>query len=976
MSSNDDSFHSAVDSDDTLFSDCDSNSEPTLKEYIIDNCRQFKKCFNVCHINAQSLPKHFFEIHDTFTSSEIHAILISESWLKPSYSSFFCSLSGYVLIRNDRVGKGGGGVAIYLRSDIRYKVLAHSSTQYSESMEYLLLEITVGGAKALLGTIYSPPNISYLSELESLLFTYSLEYTHQIIMGDFNTDLLRNSQKSESFKAVMESVNFSVLPLSPTHHNITSSDSWIDFILVSSPEYVVSHGQISAPGFSRHDLIHLSYRLKPPKAPAKLLQIRNFARIDYKNLQHDASLIDWSDLYQCADINIMVNIFNDHIHELYEKHAPLHTIQIKRPPAPWITTEVRQGMNRRDRAFRKFKKYRSDENWLYYKTARNRCNQLVRAAKRRYFHNNLTNTSPANVWKFLNSQQICCSGPVELPSHISLNDLNTYFATSTTMSHSLKSKTISFLNTKHSTSCKQFNFSPIACEEVCKIVMSIKSKAVACDAVGREMIYPIIKCILPALTHLMNYSLSSGVFPSLWRKAFVIPLAKVSCPNSLNQFRPISILPFLSKILEAAVHKQVSKFVLDHNLLSDYQSGFRPGHSTTTALLKVINDCRAAMDETQVTVLVLIDFSNAFNAVDHEILLAILKLAGFSSHAREWFSSYLRGRQQAVRIGDISNWCDLSAGVPQGGILSPFLFSMFINLVTISLNCPYHLYADDLQLYTSARITDIDAAIDKINKDLQHIFNWSLNFGISVNTSKCQAILIGSTRRIAQVDLNLLNPIIFNNTTIPFSPHVKDLGLVIDSSLTWIPHITGVCQKVHHTLRILYRYKNFLPISTKITIIQTLVLPIIDYADVCYSDLSQILLDKLDRLLNNCIRFIYGLRKFDHISQYRSILKWLPIRQRRDSRMLCTLFSILYDPSVPAYLKSLFTWQSNTHNRHLRSNENLSLHVPFSRTEILNQSFSHRAIRLWNTLPADIRISPSKISFKRQIKLLFNESIK
>ncbi|CAG9114816.1 unnamed protein product [Plutella xylostella] len=233
----------------------------------------------------------------------------------------------------------------------------------------------------------------------------------------------------------------------------------------------------------------------------------------------------------------------------------------------------------------------------------------------------------------------------------------------------------------------------------------------------------------------IELSSPAGQFPNLWLKAYVLPLPKVPAPTAPNEYRPISILPFLSKILESIVHRQLTMFLSNGGLLNPFQSGFRSGHSTTTALLKVTEDIRCAMEDRRVTVLVLVDFSNAFNAVDHDLLLAVLRCHKISDPAVSWFSSYLRGRQQAIRCGpsDISDWADLSAGVPQGGILSPLLFSTFINLVTSNLLCSYHLYADDLQIYNQVKLDDLDAGIAGVNSDLEEILRWSRSFGISVN---------------------------------------------------------------------------------------------------------------------------------------------------------------------------------------------------------------------------------------------------
>lgn len=174
--------------------------------------------------------------------------------------------------------------------------------------------------------------------------------------------------------------------------------------------------------------------------------------------------------------------------------------------------------------------------------------------------------------------------------------------------------------------------------------------------------------------------------------ANVIPLPKISNPSSYSQFRPISILPILSKIIEHAVFKQLSSFLFNNDLLTPFQSGFRPSHSTVTALLKVTDDIRYAMDNQQLTVLILLDFSNAFNSVDFDILLGILRTLNISPPVIDWFHSYLHGRQQRIRTDEAcSDWVVLNAGVPQGGVLSPLLFSIFINEITRSVSCQYHL---------------------------------------------------------------------------------------------------------------------------------------------------------------------------------------------------------------------------------------------------------------------------------------------
>ena len=345
-----------------------------------------------------------------------------------------------------------------------------------------------------------------------------------------------------------------------------------------------------------------------------------------------------------------------------------------------------------------------------------------------------------------------------------------------------------------------------------------------------------------------------------------------------------------------------------------------------------------------------------------------------SHEALEWFSSYLRERQQSVHVDESSStWCDLGTGVPQGGILSPLLFSIFINFITLRLQCAYHLYADDLQLYCQAGVDNVTDAINAINCDLMAIKSWSETFGVAVNPDKCQAIIVGSHRSICKLGFVSLPPITFNGMVIPLSPSVKDLGLQIDATLSWKNQVANVSRKVTGTLRSLYRLKNLLPSNTKSMLVQALIFPIIDYGDVCYFDLNADLLNKLDRLLNNCIRFVFNLRKYDHVSEYRLLLKWLPIRQRRSMRALTTLFSLLFSPNPPSYLTSHFQYLSTNHAKYLRSSNNRLLQCPSHRSDFLHSTFFVQSVLLWNALPLEIRMANSRLSFKVKVRKHFHD---
>lgn len=952
-SSSDDSFHSInIPLDETLHT--------TFSDVV--------KNFNAVHINAQSIPAHFSDMLDSFTDNNIHAIFVSESWLKPCLPSIAYSLPGFHLIRCDRTGRGGGGVAIYLRTHIPFNIVCSSNS--SNEAEFLFLEITLSHSKVLLGVFYSPSSsVDYFSSFEYLLENLTPSFNHTIIMGDFNTCLLKNDSRAYRLKSVASACNLNILPLQATHFFPNCNPSLLDLILVSSPEHVSKFGQHTADAFSFHNLLYLSYKIRPPKLKRRILMQRNFGAIDMDRLRKDASECDWSSIANIGCVNIQIQEFNQLVLDLYDRHAPIRPVRVRHLPAPWLTEDIRAIINKKNNTKTKFKKdpdrYRDN-----YVRIRNLCNKMCREAQRRHIHKSVENGDPAKVWKFLKSLGVGKKHN-ESSTSIDIENLNRHFCSSSIVVPNDKLKTLYYLSSLPTPDYTPFVFGQLSDCDVERSLLSISSNALGTDNISRAMIMPILDILLPTITFLFNNSLSSGIFPHIWKEAFIIPLPKKNIPTVFSDYRPISILPFLSKALEKLVHQQLNLFLSKNNLLNPLQSGFRAGHSTTTALVKISDDIRFGMDSSELTVLTLLDFSNAFNTVDFDILLQLMTSLNISPTAIEWFRSYLVGRRQRIRINDsLSSWCSTSAGVPQGGVLSPLLFALFINNITSQLRSSYHLYADDLQIYCRAPLINISVAVNTINEDLERISVWSKSYGLAVNPTKTQVIIIGSPSYISRMALNDLPSVVFNGMKLNYSDRVKNLGICFDSTLSWSPQIAEISRRMFAATGSLYRLRKVLPMDTKIALAHTLLLPILDYADSCYSNVTEEQLNKLERLQNLCIRFIFGLRKYDHVSQYRTRLKWLSIRLRRNWHILSLLYSILFNPVTPHYLKErfMFLGESNSNSYSLRSTDNLQLIIPTHSSSFYSKSFSVQAVRLWNSLPTSIRCAQSLPIFKNLVK--------
>ena len=374
------------------------------------------------------------------------------------------------------------------------------------------------------------------------------------------------------------------------------------------------------------------------------------------------------------------------------------------------------------------------------------------------------------------------------------------------------------------------------------------------------------------------------------------------------------------------------------------------------------------MDNTKLTAMVLLDFSSAFNSVDFDILLGILRSVNVSSIALNWFRAYLFGRRQCVKANDLSSdWLDITAGVPQGGVISPLLFSIFINNISRVISSPFHLYADDLQLYRHFDLTELSQAVTCLNSDLVAVNSWAESFGLLVNPDKSQAIIIGSSRLRSKIDWKAVPDIEYSGVKIQYCDKVRNLGLIMDCRMSWVAHVNEVSKRMHFSYHSLKRLQFFLPFKTKIMLAQSLLLPILDYADVCYLDVGEEQLNKLERLQNLAIRFIFGLRKYDHISHFRAQLNWLPIRLRRDMHVLSVLFNILNNRYSPSYLHSRFNLLPYP-TRSRRSCLTHSLDIPISKTGFGKKSFSVHAAVLWNNLPKTIQQSTSIDTFKIRVK--------
>lgn len=357
----------------------------------------------------------------------------------------------------------------------------------------------------------------------------------------------------------------------------------------------------------------------------------------------------------------------------------------------------------------------------------------------------------------------------------------------------------------------QFEFTLVSLEEVESIFHSIKSRACGRDSISPQMLSFRFPHLLPQVCHIIHSCLEAGIFPDSWKEAVVQPIPKVKQPASLADLRPISLLPVLSKILERIIHKQLTGYLNINGILPSCQSGFRRNHSTVTALLKVTDDILRAIDKGQITTLVLLDLSRAFDTVDHDVLLAKLQHVGLSDVPLAFFNSYLRGRRQRVMYdGKLSDSLPIATGVPQGSILGPLLFLVYIfDLFKVVTYCSIHGYADDIQLYCSFNPEDRQCANNSLNRDLEVIYQFAVAHNLTLNSRKSSFTLFGRSQKCDEVLGSDFRRIV-NGELISHAASVRNLGLLMNCNLRFTDHVSLLLRRSYFRLRVLYANRQIL----------------------------------------------------------------------------------------------------------------------------------------------------------------------
>ena len=906
----------------------------------------------ICTLNSQSIAKKMDEFRLTFHNSKATIITVTETWASASVTDSQMSLVGYNLIRHDRKGRRGGGLAVYIKNGIKYRVLEKSPVEVKT--EFIIFEICLSNVKILLVSMYNPPNVDCLPVLDEKLTNSFYLYDDIVITGDLNIDFLaqnpRSRKRTDDLKSILSTFGLTNFVSSATHFSNNSSTS-LDYIIGSRPERLLSISQIDLIEFSKHDLVFCSLDYDLVFSEPVSHKVRNYSSFSIPNLQNVILSLDWSNYFCLTDPDTIVDFLYNNLKIIQDNIFPEKEFKPKlKNDNEWYSEHIKKAMIDRDLAYKKWKNTRNPEDLLSFRILRNHTRTLIRDAKQRHLVIYLDPKLPnKTLWNRLNIVGIGKNSDSSI--YHSSDDINSFFV------NSIPNVSANLSSIETVRRSFEFSFQIIEDEAVAMAISQIKSNSMGSDEFPLQFIKIIASFLLPQITHLFNFIFLTNKFPHRWKLSKVFPLVKKAGCTELSNLRPISILPCLSKAFEIIVKNQIMTYINSNNLLTSLQSGYRSNHSTTSAVLKVTNDISAKLDSKKIGILVLLDFSKAFDLLNHKMLcIKLEKYFAFSSSSISLINSYLTQRSQYVAINNnVSEPMSLLHGVPQGSILGPLLFTLFINDIS---NCikfsKFHMYADDLQIYNFSDRCDNTRLLGEINSDLSSVLHWSKENGMLLNAKKSFALPLN---RGAPLNLGQL---FLGTETISYVDKTKNLGFIFDYKMSWDHHVAHMCSCIRNALRNL-RPSYCLASSLKLKLFKSLVLPFFNYGDVILLMISERSRIELKKSLNMCIRFVFNLGPYDRVSHLQK-------------EMLGCSFDFYYEYRSNIFMYKLIKNQSPTYlfENLVSGQRNLRFIPHQNRTSFYNKSFFVRGISIWNSLPLRIRESRSLSIFCKELKVYYN----
>ena len=934
----------------------------------------------IAQLNINSVRNKFCELKELITTSSLDIVVISETKIDYTFPTSQFQIPGYKTPYREDRNANGGGLLVYVKNSITSKRINNLE---DSQIENICLEINLKHQKWFLVATYNPPNSSnecFQNSIIKIVDKASLNYENFVIIGDLNL-----TPDNLHLKTICSTLSLSNLIKEPTCFKPNCNPSSIDAILTNHKNQFKYSKAVETSMSDYHKMIVTAWKSHIPKHHAKFIYYR-----DFKNFSEDSFLqhLQQAPFQLCTDSNSgedSFNVFEKIFCSAVNAHAPLKKRLVRANNKP-LTAAHRKAIKLRTRLKNKYNRNSTPSNFEKYKKQRNHCANFRQRCKSDYFRNICQNGTldSKSFWKKLKpylfgknhgDSDICLSENDSLitdPKDIAkimnkhfvsigktTDQINTNQDSNLSLHQIVKmfEKHDSIISIKNNLKYKiPFEFQPISRKTVKEIILNLDhKKACGHDMINAKFLKLSVDIIVGPLVNILNKCILQGTFPSLMKKAIVSPVYKKKDPFNKENYRPISVLTALSKVFEKTIELQLSPF-LNRNF-SNFLCAYRKHFSSQHALIRLLEEWKTGLEANKHTAAVLMDLSKAFDSLPINLLIAKLDAYGVGINSIKLLKSYLTDRKQMVKVnGYFSSWEPLNQGVPQGSILGPLLFNLFINDIFLFIQegslCNF---ADDNTISISAE--NVNELHRLVQLNTNKCIEWFNSNHMTANPSKFQSLIVGKNgNHIKEFQIN-------NDFKINVSSEVTLLGIQIDEQLRFDSHVDKICKKAAMQLNAIKRLARFMGSKERQVIVNSFILCHFNYCPLIWIFCSNASQKKLEKVNERALRLALS----DYTSSYDNLLvkaKSTTIHIHSIRLLALEVYKTLHNLN-PVFMKDYFLPKSTSYD--LRRND--VLFVPKVKTTNYGiRSISFLGPKIWNSLPNEIKLSKNANQFKILIK--------